>query len=106
MTSAAPPTARVPRCTKCQSFEKPSTLEYWHIGETTMRFCSVRERSDSGSKRCDIPLDYMVEMQHEATWSQHEAVGSWTSRRRRATLTHRAGPSASAFPTRSFISGS
>src|ERR1700704_349185 len=58
MTSAAPPTARVPRCTKCQSFEKPSTLEYWHIGETTMRLASVSERRGSGSKRCDILLDY------------------------------------------------
>src|SRR5580765_2993506 len=57
-TSAAPPAARVPRCTKCQSFEKPSTLEYWHIGETTIRFDSVRDLRTSGSKRCDILLDY------------------------------------------------
>ncbi len=31
-TSAAPPTAREPRCTRCQSVAKPSGLEYWHIG--------------------------------------------------------------------------
>ena len=58
-TSAAPPTARDPRCTKCQSFENPSTLEYWHIGETMIRLASVSERSGSGSKRCGIPLDYV-----------------------------------------------
>src|SRR3977135_1114435 len=44
ITSAAPPTARLPRCTRCQSFENPSTLEYSHIGETTMRLSSVSER--------------------------------------------------------------
>src|SRR5580700_7248640 len=36
-TSAAPPTARLPRCTRCQSVANPSVLEYWHIGETTIR---------------------------------------------------------------------
>src|SRR6478752_5538113 len=59
ITSAAPPTARVPRWTKCQSFENPSTLEYWHIGDTTMRLASVSERSGSGSRRCDILLEYV-----------------------------------------------
>ncbi len=38
MTRPAPPTARLPRCTRCQSFGVPSSAEYWHIGETTMRF--------------------------------------------------------------------
>src|SRR5207247_4811399 len=38
----------------CQSFENPSTLEYSHIGETTMRLVSVSERIGSGSKRCGI----------------------------------------------------
>jgi hypothetical protein len=44
ITSPAPPTARLPRCTKCQSFGMPSSLEYWHIGETKMRFGKVTER--------------------------------------------------------------
>src|SRR3990172_9290399 len=52
ITSAAPPTARLPRCTKCQSFEKPPTLEYWHIGETMMRLERVSDRIGKGSKRC------------------------------------------------------
>src|SRR5207253_6862965 len=47
MTSAARPTARLPRWTKCQSFAKPSTLEYWHIGLTTMRLPSRSEEHTS-----------------------------------------------------------
>src|SRR5580658_5893409 len=35
-TREAPPTARLPRWTRCQSLAKPSVLEYWHMGETTM----------------------------------------------------------------------
>src|SRR3954454_11081718 len=53
-TSDAPPVARDPRWTKCQSLEKPSTLEYWHIGDTTMRLDRVTERRLNGSKRCGI----------------------------------------------------
>ena len=37
----APPTALLPKCTKCQSFGNPSSAEYWHIGETTIRFFKV-----------------------------------------------------------------
>src|SRR3990170_6291201 len=37
----APEQARLPRCTRCQSVIEPSSAEYWHIGETTMRFGSV-----------------------------------------------------------------
>ena len=48
MTSPAPPTAREPRWTKCQSFATPSSAEYWHIGETPMRLRSVTERMVSG----------------------------------------------------------
>ncbi len=32
-TRPAPPWARLPRCTKCQSLAKPSCAEYWHMGE-------------------------------------------------------------------------
>src|SRR5262245_8344719 len=60
ITSAAPPTARLPRWTTCQSFENPSTLEYSHIGETTMRLESVSERKEIGSNRCGIALDYAM----------------------------------------------
>src|SRR6185295_6219602 len=37
-TMPAPPWANLPRCTRCQSVTWPSSAEYWHIGETTMRF--------------------------------------------------------------------
>src|ERR1035437_10007051 len=47
-TSPAPPAARLPRGTRCQSDGKPSTLEYWHIGETKTLFRKVTSRSDSG----------------------------------------------------------
>ena len=50
-TSDAPPTARLPRCTSCQLFGIPSSAEYWHIGETTIRFRNVTERCVNGVKR-------------------------------------------------------
>src|SRR6266404_6903393 len=43
-TRPAPPTARLPRCTRGQSFANPSVLEYSHIGETTIRFGNVMLR--------------------------------------------------------------
>src|SRR5580704_4743247 len=43
-TREAPPTARLPRCTRCQSVAKPSVLEYWHIGETIIRLGSRTSR--------------------------------------------------------------
>src|ERR1700730_16531298 len=55
-TSEAPPTARLPRWTRCQSFAKPSLLEYSHMGETTMRFRNVAARIWSGSNRCIMML--------------------------------------------------
>jgi hypothetical protein len=35
----------------CQSLAKPSSAEYWHIGETPMRLANVTERSWNGEKR-------------------------------------------------------
>src|SRR3954471_17528522 len=51
ITSAAPPTARLPRCTRCQSLAKPSSLEYSHMGETAMRLGRVMPRIVSGENR-------------------------------------------------------
>jgi hypothetical protein len=48
ITRPAPPMARLPRCTRCQSSMVPSSAEYWHIGETTTRFSSTSSRSLSG----------------------------------------------------------
>src|ERR1700687_4542836 len=49
-TSPAPPTPRLPRGTRCQSFGIPSSLEYWHIGETKIRFRNLTLRRMSGLK--------------------------------------------------------
>src|SRR5205814_3397768 len=51
ITSPAPPCARQPRCTRCQSFANPSSDEYSHIGETPMRFGNTTDRSLKGEKR-------------------------------------------------------
>ena len=51
ITSPAPPTAREPRWTKCQSLANPSVLEYSHIGETATRFRKVTPRTTSGANR-------------------------------------------------------
>src|ERR1017187_9441003 len=40
-TKPAPPTARDPRCTRCQSVAAPSTEEYSHMGDTPMRLRNV-----------------------------------------------------------------
>src|SRR5512134_1011378 len=46
----APEQAKVPTCTVCQSVMEPSSAEYWHIGETTMRLGSVTPPSSIGVK--------------------------------------------------------
>src|SRR5262245_7797184 len=61
MTSPAPESAMLPRCTRCQSVIEPSMAEYWHIGETWIRFgnssgptlCGVKSL---GSGNLDVPL--------------------------------------------------
>jgi hypothetical protein len=45
MTRPAPPWARAPRWTRCQSAANPSTEEYSHMGETPMRLAKETERS-------------------------------------------------------------
>ena len=47
----APPTARLPRWTKCQSEANPSSLEYSHIGDTAIRFGKVTPRIVKGANR-------------------------------------------------------
>ena len=42
-----------PQCTMCQSVAQPSTAEYWHIGETTMRLASASLRSLYGVNRAE-----------------------------------------------------
>src|SRR4051812_35263851 len=50
-TSPAPPRARLPRWTRCQSDGWPSVEEYWHIGETQARLRNVVPRRVRGRKR-------------------------------------------------------
>src|SRR5262245_22292957 len=50
ITSPAPPTARLPKWTRCQSFGVPSHAEYWHIELTTTRFASFVWRRRNGWK--------------------------------------------------------
>ena len=52
ITRPAPPTARDPRCTRCQSLAKPSSEEYSHMGETAIRLRKVISRIVKGEKRC------------------------------------------------------
>src|SRR5215212_7248310 len=49
-TMPGPDIASWPRCIRCQSVMLPSSAEYWHIGETTMRFGSVTPPSSIGVK--------------------------------------------------------
>src|SRR6185295_4631318 len=42
-----------PQWTTCQSVAQPSTAEYWHIGETTMRLASASLRSLYGVNRAE-----------------------------------------------------
>ncbi len=54
--SPAPPTAREPRFTKCQSVATPSMELYWHIGETPIRLRRVMSLILYESNRCVIVL--------------------------------------------------
>src|SRR5476651_2354836 len=47
ITSPAAPSDILPRCIRCQSLAEPLLELYWHIGETTTRFGSVRPRMRS-----------------------------------------------------------
>src|SRR5262249_38798027 len=38
----------MPRCMRCQSLAQPSSAEYWHIGETTMRLASSSPATRKG----------------------------------------------------------
>src|SRR3569832_1687271 len=48
---AAPDSAMELMWVKCQSVATPSSAEYWHIGDTIMRFFKVRPRSLIGENR-------------------------------------------------------
>ena len=77
ITSPAPPIARLPRWTRCQSLGRPSSARYWHIEETTIRLGSTRSRSlyavNSGGGQASIgrlrPLCFAAfSANHRSTW--------------------------------------
>ena len=55
---AAPDSASELIWVKCQSVAEPFSAEYWHIGETMMRFGNFRPRNSIGENRLlirDVP---------------------------------------------------
>ncbi len=89
ITSPAPPTAREPRWTRCQSLAKPSSELYSHIGETPMRLGRVTERSASGSKRWGTASTY------SAAAAQATRSGAGLPERTASTLSSARNPIAS-----------
>ncbi len=71
ITRPAPPAARDPRCTRCQSSGMPSTAEYWHIGDTPILFLTSMPRSLMGSKSPAI----LVLRRH-----RQSPLGDWSGR--------------------------
>src|SRR3954467_11430325 len=55
-TMPAPPCANLPRCTRCQSVTWPSSAEYWHIGETTIRLRASTSRNRTLSNNIGFGL--------------------------------------------------
>src|SRR5436189_1036448 len=49
----------------CQSVAQPSTAEYWHIGDTTIRLGSTSLRSLKGENRV---LDIVMRRRARALW--------------------------------------
>src|ERR1041384_528771 len=82
ITSPAPPTARDPRCTKCQSLGRPSSLEYWHIGETKMRLRNATLRIVYELKSRDMGASCII-ARHEETDSLHRTRSDSRCRVRR-----------------------
>ncbi len=54
ITRPAPPRAKEPRCTRCQSSGRPSTEEYWHIGATQTRLRTVTPRRVIGCNSSEV----------------------------------------------------
>src|SRR3989338_3136417 len=77
MTSAAPPTARPPKCTKCQSCGTPSTAEYWHMWETKIRFLNLSPRKVNSEKSFvdRISAGFSVLMRVKTRFQVHEHRG-------------------------------
>src|SRR4029453_3997126 len=86
ITNPAPPIARLPRCTRCQSPINPSSATYWHIGDTTSGFGSTRSPSRNGVNmgggtgevrlKADAPYgSYEVRVKVDATYGSYGVSG-------------------------------
>ncbi len=51
MSRPAPEFDSIPRCIMCQSDAEPSSAEYWHMGETTMRLGRSRPFRRAGENK-------------------------------------------------------
>src|SRR4051812_26022622 len=69
---AAPDSARLLICVKCQSFASPLSEEYWHIGATMIRLGRVRLRSVMGENKA-LMKGFPVRRRHRA--GSHYIVG-------------------------------
>src|SRR4051812_35538672 len=73
-TRAAPDIAIVIRWWRCQSFVEPSSAEYWHIGETTMRFDSRTGPRSKGENRGAVMRVPGVVWRDQRPWSGEVAA--------------------------------
>src|ERR1700684_2635709 len=88
-TSPAPPTARLPKWTRCQSLLNPSSLEYWHMGETKTRLGTVTPDNWMGENKSDLdkesPLGIRCSAPREVAVLKAAGVadfsGTWEGRR-------------------------
>ena len=49
-----PPAARLPRWTRCQSFAIPSSAQYWHIGDITIRLRKLDAPNRQWAQQVDL----------------------------------------------------
>jgi len=93
ITMPAPPTARLPRWTRCQSSANPSVEEYWHIGETMIRFGTSVSRSESGVKSVSvIDPDWAGAGKPPSVPVMQSGFGSSTATQRPTALSRRRPP--------------
>src|SRR5258706_8378369 len=97
ITRPAPEQAMLARWARCQSFMLPSSAEYWHIGDTAMRFGSVTAPSSSGSNslgsgnRDPFFREHLAQRLRERHRAGLVAVDAQRVRRHRDALATQAG---------------
>src|SRR5580692_7817978 len=79
ITSATPPTARLPRWTRCQSLASPSAATYWHMGDITIRLRNVTPRIVSGLSRSDSGTSRSWSVPAGQPWARTR--GTWSAGR-------------------------